>query len=667
MEFKITSKLKPKGDQPAAIKKLVEGLNKGYRDQTLLGVTGSGKTFTMANIIQQVQKPTLVISHNKTLAAQLASEFQDYFPNNAVNYFVSYYDYYQPEAYIPRTDTYIEKETQLNEEIDRLRHASTTALLSRNDVIIVASVSCIYGLGSPTEYKQDVIHLKTGTKIDRNIFLHALVNIHYQRNQTDLWRNRFRVLGDTVEVFPSFSENNFYRIQFYGDKIEKTSEVDSLTNVKIKDLRSADIYPARHYLAPDAMMKKAMAQIQSDLEKQVAKFKKEDKLIEAQRIEERTHYDLEMIKEVGYCNGIENYSRYFDGRQPGQPPYTLLEFFPKDFLIFIDESHMTIPQIRGMYFGDRSRKSTLAEFGFRLPSALDNRPLNFAEFEQRINKVIYVSATPDEYERQHSRKIVEQLIRPTGLLDPTIEVRKTENQIDDLIAEIRKTVAKKQRVLVTTLTKRMAEDLTDYLADLDIKVQYLHSEVETMERLEILRDLRTGKYDVVIGINLLREGLDLPEVSLIAILDADKEGYLRSDTALIQTMGRAARHVEGHIIMYADRITGSMQRAMDETTRRRKIQKQYNKEHRITPTSIKKAIKETRLAGAKAKTEEPKMPSFKNIPQEEIPHLIEDLENQMELAAKNLEFEKAANLRDEIVALKNQNKSSRGRGPKRYK
>lgn len=658
-QFNLTKQLTPKGDQPTAIKKLVEGLNKGYRDQTLLGVTGSGKTFTMANIIKQYKKPALVISHNKTLAAQLASEFQDYFPNNSVNYFVSYYDYYQPEAYIPRTDTYIEKESQLNEEIDRLRHASTQALLSRDDVIIVASVSCIYGLGSPTEYKQDVINLKSGQKYDRNIFLHALVNIHYQRNQTDLWRNKFRVKGEIIEVFPSFSENNFYRIQFDGDKIEKIGEVDSLTNHVVQILPSVDIYPARHYLAPDEVMKVARLEIENDLEKQVAKFKKENKLIEAQRIEERTRYDLEMIREVGYCNGIENYSRYFDRRKPGQPPFTLMDFFPKDYLVFIDESHMTLPQIRGMYFGDRSRKQTLVNFGFRLPAALDNRPLNFAEFEDQINKVIYVSATPSEYERLHSRKIVEQLIRPTGLLDPTIEIRKTENQIDDLIAEIRKTVAKKQRVLVTTLTKRMAEDLTDYLADLDIKVQYLHSEVETMERLEILRDLRTGKYDVVIGINLLREGLDLPEVSLIAILDADKEGYLRSDTALIQTMGRAARHVEGHIIMYADRITGSMKRAIDETTRRRKIQEQYNQEHHITPTSIKKAIRETRLAGAKAKEEAKPEISLKDIPQEEIPHLIADLESQMELAAKNLEFEKAAQLRDEIVQLKKTKKKNR--------
>ena len=651
-QFKLQSKFKPAGDQPQAIKKLVAGLNKGYRDQTLLGVTGSGKTFTMANIIQRVQKPTLVISHNKTLAAQLASEFQDYFPNNAVCYFVSYYDYYQPEAYIPRTDTYIEKESQLNEEIDRLRHASTAALLSRKDVIIVASVSCIYSLGSPTEYQQDVITLKSGQKYDRNIFLHALVNIRYQRNQTDLWRNRFRVHGEVIEVFPSFSENNFYRIQFYGDKIERITEVDSLTNSTVTSLKSVDIYPARHYLAPDEVMKVARAEIANDLDQQVEKFKKENKLIEAQRLEQRTRYDLEMIKEVGYCNGIENYSRYFDRRQPGQPPYTLMDFFPKDYLMFIDESHMSVPQIRGMYFGDRSRKETLVNFGFRLPSALDNRPLNFAEFEQHINKVIYVSATPELYERTRSRQIVEQLVRPTGLLDPTIEVRPTDNQIDDLIAEIKKTVAKKQRVLVTTLTKRMAEDLTDYLADLDIKVQYLHSEVETLERLEILHDLRTGKYDVVVGINLLREGLDLPEVSLIAILDADKEGYLRSDVALIQTMGRAARHVEGHIIMYADKITGSMKRAIDETTRRRKIQEEYNKTHKITPVSIKKAIKETRLAGAKAKAEEPKIPSFKDIPKEEIPHLIEDLENQMELAAKNLEFEKAARLRDEIILLK---------------
>ena len=656
MKFKLQSPFKPKGDQPAAIKKLVAGLNRGDRDQVLLGVTGSGKTFTMANVIQKVQKPTLIISHNKTLAAQLASEFEEFFPENAVHYFVSYYDYYQPEAYIPKTDTYIEKETSINEEIDRLRHASTTSLLSRNDVIIVASVSCIYGLGSPTEYKKDVLTLAKGQNIKRNLLLHSLVNIHYQRNQNDLWRSKFRVNGDVLEIFPSYSLQNIYKIQFFGDTIEKITEVDSLTQTVISEPQSVDIYPARHYLAPDETMELALTQMKRDLKKQVGNFKKENKLIEAQRIEQRTKYDIEMIKEVGYCNGIENYSRYFDGRKEGEPPNTLIEFFPKDFLMFIDESHMTVPQIRGMYKGDRSRKETLVSFGFRLPGALDNRPLKFEEFDKRINQAIYVSATPNEYERFKSQQVVEQLIRPTGLLDPTIEVRPIENQIDNLIAEIKKTVAKKQRVIVTTLTKRMAEDLTDYLADLDIKVQYLHSEVNTFERLEILRDLRTGTYDVIIGINLLREGLDLPEVTLIAILDADKEGFLRSDTALIQTMGRAARHVDGHIVMYADRVTGSMKRAISETNRRRSVQKKYNKNHGITPQSIKKAIKETRLSGAKTKKADEHLLSIKNIPEQEIDHVITDLENQMEMASKNLEFEHAAMLRDEIDALKKRKK-----------
>ncbi|MBI5037589.1 MAG: excinuclease ABC subunit UvrB [Candidatus Kerfeldbacteria bacterium] len=651
MKFELTSPFKPTGDQPTAIKKLVAGLAR-HKHQTLLGVTGSGKTFTMANIIQQVQKPTLILSHNKTLAAQLASEFEDFFPKNSVHYFVSYYDYYQPEAYIPRSDTYIEKETQMNEEIDRLRHASTAALLSRNDVIIVASVSCIYGLGSPTEYKRDVIHLQRGDTTKRDLILHALVNIQYERNQTDLWRNRFRVTGEILEVFPSDSANNFYRIRFWGDEIEKIEEIDSLTQSVVQTHERVDIYPARHYLAPDEVVKQSLKEIQLDMERQVALFKKNHKYIEAQRLEERVRYDIEMIKEVGYCNGIENYSRYFDLRTAGEPPSTLIDFFPKDFLLFIDESHMSIPQVRGMYFGDRSRKETLVNYGFRLPAAMDNRPLKYEEFAKKLNRVIYVSATPSEYEIEMSGQVVEQLIRPTGLLDPTVEVRPTKNQIDNLLDEIKTRVEKKQRVLVTTLTKRMSEDLTEYLADLDIKVQYLHSEVDTMERLEILRDLRTGKYDVLIGINLLREGLDLPEVSLIAILDADKEGYLRSDTALIQTMGRAARHVQGHIIMYADNITKSMKRAIDETIRRRTIQAAYNKKHGITPQTIIKAIKETRLAGAKRKEAEAEHPSFKDIPAEEIPHIIADLESQMELAAQNLDFEKAAQLRDAVQLLK---------------
>lgn len=650
MKFKLKSKFKPTGDQPDAIKKLTAGLKKGYRDQVLLGVTGSGKTFTMANVIQQIQKPTLVISHNKTLAAQLASEFQDFFPDNAVNYFVSYYDYYQPEAYIPSTDTYIEKATQMNEEIDRLRHASTQSLLSRKDVIIVASVSCIYGLGSPTEYKAETVRLKVGQQEKRDKILLGLTDIRYARNQTDIWRGRFRVLGDILEVFPAFSENNLYKIQFFGDEIEKISEVDSLTGKVIQNLKEVDIYPAQHYIAPENIFDLALKEIEDDMKKQVACFKSQNKLVEAQRLEQRTKYDLEMLKETGYCNGIENYSRYFDRRKPGQPPYTLIDFYPKDFLLFIDESHMTVPQIGGMYEGDRSRKGVLVEFGFRLPSALDNRPLRYDEFDKKINQVVYVSATPKEYETKKSEQVVEQLIRPTGLLDPSIEIKPTKNQIDDLMEEVKKRIQKKQRVLVTTMTKRMAEDLADYLVELNIKAQYLHSEVDTFERLEILRDLRLGKYDVIVGINLLREGLDLPEVSLIAILDADKESYLRSDIALIQVMGRAARHLDGHIIMYADTMTGSMKRAIDETNRRRKIQETYNKKHNITPKSIQKAIKETRLAGAKAAAEIA-IPAITGVPKEEVPHLIEQLQNQMEIAAQNLEFEKAAALRDQIKLL----------------
>jgi len=659
MKFKLKSKFKPRGDQPDAINKLVAGLKNGYRDQVLLGVTGSGKTFTMANVIEQIQKPTLVISHNKTLAAQLASEFQDFFPDNAVNYFVSYYDYYQPEAYIPSTDTYIEKATQMNEEIDRLRHASTQALLSRKDVIIVASVSCIYGLGSPTEYKAETVRLKVGQKEKRDKILLGLTDIRYTRNQTDIWRGRFRVLGDILEVFPAFSENNLYKIQFFGDAIEKISEVDSLTGKVIQNLKEVDIYPARHYIAPENIFDLALKEIEEDMQKQVAYFKKLNKLVEAQRLEQRTKYDLEMLKETGFCNGIENYSRYFDRRKPGQPPYTLIDFYPKDFLLFIDESHMTVPQIGGMYEGDRSRKGVLVEFGFRLPSALDNRPLKFAEFDKKINQAVYVSATPKEYETKKSEQIVEQLIRPTGLLDPTIEIKPTKNQIDDLMEEIKKRIQKKQRVLVTTLTKRMAEDLADYLVELNIKAQYLHSEVDTFERLEILRDLRLGKYDVIVGINLLREGLDLPEVSLIAILDADKESFLRSDLALIQVMGRASRHLDGHIIMYADTMTGSMKRAIDETNRRRKIQEAYNKKHKVTPKSIQKTIKESRLAGAKAAAEIT-VPSIAEVPKEEVPHLIEDLQNQMELAAQNLEFEKAAALRDQINFLKSKRQDRPG-------
>lgn len=651
-KFQLRSKFNPTGDQPEAINKIVQGLERGVRDQTLLGVTGSGKTFTMVNVIAKVQRPTLVISHNKTLAAQLASEFKDFFPKNAVHYFVSYYDYYQPEAYLPTTDTYIEKETDVNEEIDRLRHASTQALLSRKDVIIVASVSCIYGLGAPEEYQKEGISIKVNEDIKRKNFLNELVKIQYQRNDQDLRRGTFRVKGDVIDIYPIYSEHNAYQIQFFGDQIEKIAEIDSLTGEVVQSHKAAMIYPATHYLVPLERQEAAFKTIREDLKKQVALFKKQKKLLEAQRLEQRTNYDLEMIKETGYCSGIENYSRYFDGRKSGQPPYTLIDYFPKDFLMFIDESHMTIPQVKGMFEGDRARKEMLVQYGFRLPAAFDNRPLRFDEFNQRINQVTYVSATPADYEKKKSKQIVEQILRPTGLLDPPVEVKPTKHQIDDLLDEIQKKVKKQQRVLVTVLTKRMAEELSEYLKELNIAVHYLHSEIDTFKRLEILRDLRIGTYDVVVGINLLREGLDLPEVSLIAILDADKEGYLRSETALMQTMGRAARHQEGHIIMYADKITGSMKRAIKETERRRKSQEAYNKKHSITPQSIKKAIKAERLAGAKLAAEE--LPHFdaKGVPKEEISHLIEDLKNQMELAAKNLEFEKAAVLRDQIKELR---------------
>lgn len=659
MKFQLTSPFKPTGDQPRAIEELTAGLKKDFKEQTLLGVTGSGKTFTMANVIQKVQRPTLVISHNKTLAAQLASEFQDFFPKNAVNYFVSYYDYYQPEAYIPRTDTYIEKETSINEEIDRLRHASTQALLSRRDVIIVASVSCIYGLGSPAEYKRGAVTLHRGKDYVRKQLLEKIVRMQYERNQYDLWRGRFRVLGETVEIFPALSEETYYKLYFFGDRLEKIEEVDVRSAKMVTEHSTVDIYPATHYLTPLDNLDPILKEIRSDMEKQVGVFKKAGKLIEAERINQRVNFDLDMIKETGFCNGIENYSRYFDGRAPGTPPYTLMDFFPKDFLLFIDESHMTVPQIRGMYEGDRARKSTLVDYGFRLPAAFDNRPLNFNEFREHVNQVVYVSATPNDYEKKRSKQIAEQLIRPTGLLDPTIEVRPSHHQIDDLVNEIQTNVKKKQRVLVTTLTKRMAEDLADYLEELNIKVHYLHSEIDTFERLEILRDLRLGVHDVVVGINLLREGLDLPEVSLIAILDADKEGYLRSETALLQVMGRAARHAQGRIIMYADRRTGSMLRAIKETERRRKIQQEYNTKHGITPTTIIKTIKESRLAGKKME-EKPSI-DVKNVPPEEFPHIIRDLQNQMDIAAQSLEFEKAASLRDEIAALKTALKSPHGK------
>ena len=621
----------------------------------LLGVTGSGKTFTMANVIARLKRPTLVISHNKTLAAQLAAEFQEFFPTNAVHYFVSYYDYYQPEAYIPSSDTYIEKETQLNEEIDRLRHAATQAILSRRDTIIVASVSCIYGLGSPTEYAKVRIRLKNKTTQPRQPLLRQLTDLRYVRNDIDFHRGTFRVKGEVVDIYPADALDSYLHLSFDGDVIDAIEEREALTGNTLNSLPDVDIYPATHYVAPTERFDDALKAIEGDLAVRLKEFTVAGKLLEAQRLKERTNYDLEMIRTLGYCNGIENYSRYFDGRKEGEPPYTLLDYFPKDALCFVDESHMTIPQITGMLPGDRARKQTLIDFGFRLPAARDNRPLSFDEFNERVPQLIYVSATPADYERQQSQQVVEQLIRPTGLLDPTIEVKPTQHQVDDLVSEVRRRIKKKQRVLITTLTKRLAEDLADYLQDEGIKVHYIHSDVETMERLEILRSLRLGEVDVLVGINLLREGLDLPEVSLVAILDADKEGYLRSATALIQTMGRAARHAEGHVIMYADSLTGSMRRAISETQRRRAQQETYNKAHHIVPQTINKAVRASRLAGAKAAPESVPLTAelkLDKLHPEEIKHLLSDLTNQMELAATNLEFERAAQLRDQITAIK---------------
>jgi excinuclease ABC subunit B len=650
-EFKLQSDYKPTGDQPTAIAKLTAGLAHGDREQTLLGVTGSGKTFTMANIIQEQQKPTLVLCHNKTLAAQLYGEFRQYFPDNAVQYFVSYYDYYQPEAYIPRSDTYIEKDSAINEEIDRLRHAATMNLLTRKDVIIVASVSCIYGLGNVADYTALTIEITAGETRKRDKLLRHLTDIQYHRNDIDFARGTFRVRGDTLDIFP-IGEEVAYRLEFFGDVIEKIKQIDPLTGEVTAELGSLKVFPGKHFVTPQEKLKTAVGQIRQDLEIRLKELRADEKLLEAQRLEQRTKYDLEMIEETGFVAGIENYSRYLSEREPGEQPATLLDYFPDDFLMFIDESHMTVPQVRGMYNGDRARKETLVEYGFRLPSALDNRPLRYPEFDRHINQVVYVSATPAEYELSHSTQVVPQVIRPTGLLDPMIEVRPIEGQIDDLLAEIKATIAKGQRVLVTTLTKRMSEDLTEYLKDLGIKVQYLHSEVHTMERTDILHDLRLGVYDVVVGINLLREGLDLPEVSLVTILDADKEGFLRSEQALIQTIGRAARHVEGRVVMYADHVTGSMQRAIDTTTARRKIQEQYNIDHGITPEGIKKAMRERMNKEEDAETVDLKTFDVEKIPKEERTRLARDLGKQMELAAQNLQFEKAAALRDQIAELK---------------
>lgn len=651
-EFKLVSDFVPTGDQPEAIAKLVEGVLRGDRFQTLLGVTGSGKTFVMANIIQAVQRPTLVIAHNKTLAAQLYAEFREFFPHNAVEYFVSYYDYYQPEAYIPRTDTYIEKDADINEEIQKLRLAATEALLTRRDVIIVASVSCIYSIGSPEEYGRDIVELRVGDTRRRDSVLRHLVAIYYDRNDVAFKRGTFRVRGDTVDIFPAYRDTAL-RVEFWGDTIDRITEIDPLTGEILEERQMVKIFPAKHWVTRGETLNEAIRDIEAELAERLAELRAEGKLLEAQRLEQRTLYDIEMMRELGYCTGIENYSRHLSRRKPGDPPWTLIDYFPDDYLLVIDESHMSIPQIRGMYNGDRSRKEVLVEYGFRLPSALDNRPLKFEEFEERIHQVIYTSATPGPYEREVSAQIVDQVIRPTGLVDPEVIVRPTRGQIDDLIGEIRRRVDRGERALVTTLTKRMAEDLADFLAQLNIKVHYLHSEIQTIERVEILRDLRLGVYDVVVGINLLREGLDLPEVSLVAILDADKEGFLRSETALIQTIGRAARHVNGQVIMYADRITDSMQRAIDETNRRRAIQQRYNQEHGIQPQSIVKEIHDLtdriRVA-AEAQAEY----RAAQVPRAEVQYLITELEKQMKEAAARLEFEKAALLRDQIFELRKQ-------------
>lgn len=653
-QFELVSNYSPQGDQPAAIKELIEGIESEKRYQTLLGATGTGKTFTVSNVIKEINKPTLVIAHNKTLAGQLYSEFKEFFPDNAVGYFVSYYDYYQPEAYVPSTDTYIEKDASINDEIDKLRHSATSALFERQDVIIIASVSCIFGLGSPEEYREMVVSLRTGMEIDRNKLLHKLVDIQYERNDIDFHRGTFRVRGDVVEIFPASRDEHCIRVEFFGDEIDRIREVDALTGEITAERDHIAIFPASHFVTREDKMKVAIENIEKELEEWLVELRKEDKLLEAQRLEQRTRYDLEMMREMGFCSGIENYSRHLTLKPPGATPYTLIDYFPKDFLLVIDESHVTLPQIRGMYNGDQARKQVLVDHGFRMPSAKDNRPLRFEEFEEKVHQAIFVSATPGPFELEHTPEMVEQIIRPTGLLDPNIEVRPIEGQIDDLIGEIQDRIKRNERVLVTTLTKKMSEDLTDYLKEIGIKVQYLHSEVKTLDRIEIIRELRMGKYDVLVGINLLREGLDIPEVSLVTILDADKEGFLRSERSLIQTIGRAARNSNGHVIMYADRMTNSMELAISETKRRREIQEEYNKKHNITPKTIQKEVRGSiRVTHAAEDTETYNTaPSFTKMTKQEREQLIMNTEKEMKEAAKALDFERAAQLRDLLIELK---------------
>ncbi|EGO5093859.1 excinuclease ABC subunit UvrB [Enterococcus faecalis] len=653
--FHLASKYEPAGDQPAAIAELVDGVKGGEKAQILLGATGTGKTFTISNVIQEVNKPTLVIAHNKTLAGQLYGEFKEFFPDNAVEYFVSYYDYYQPEAYVPSSDTYIEKDSSINDEIDKLRHSATSSLLERNDVIVVASVSCIFGLGDPREYSQQVVSLRVGMEMDRNELLKSLVDIQFERNDIDFQRGRFRVRGDVVEIFPASRDEHALRVEFFGDEIDRIREVDALTGEIVGETEHVAIFPATHFVTNEEHMEHAISQIQEELEARLKVLRSENKLLEAQRLEQRTNYDIEMMREMGYTSGIENYSRHMDGRQEGEPPYTLLDFFPDDFLLVIDESHVTMPQIRGMYNGDRARKQMLVDYGFRLPSALDNRPLRLEEFEQHVNQIVYVSATPGPYEMEQTETVVQQIIRPTGLLDPEVEIRPIMGQIDDLVGEIHERIEKDQRVFVTTLTKKMAEDLTDYFKELGLKVKYLHSDIKTLERTEIIRDLRLGEFDILIGINLLREGIDVPEVSLIAILDADKEGFLRSERSLVQTMGRTARNAEGKVIMYADKITDSMQRAMDETARRRAIQEAYNEEHGIEPKTIIKEIRDLISISKTADKDETVVQldkSYEDLSRQEKADLLMKLEREMKDAAKALDFETAATLRDTILELK---------------